>query len=178
MKRRLLLALVCFGLTLPALAQSGDDAPATREDIQRYLSVVHSQKMMQQMVDAMSKPMHQMIHDEFVKDQDTLAPDFEARMNQMMDEMLKDAPWDKIQNAMIPVYQKHFTHGDVRALIAFYSTPTGQKILNEMPAIMSDAMQSMIPIMQQYTENVTRRMQDAIAQSLKQSQANRSTTRN
>ena len=178
MKRRLLLALVCFALTLPALAQSGDDVPATREDIQRYLSVVHSQKMMQQMVDAMSKPMHQMIHDEFVKDQDTLAPDFEARMNQMMDDMLKDAPWDKIQNAMIPVYQKHFTHGDVRALIAFYSTPTGQKILNEMPAIMSDAMQSMIPIMQQYTENVTRRMQDAMAQSLKQSQANRSTTRN
>src|SRR6516225_4374501 len=42
MKRHLLLALLCLGLSLPALAQS--DAPATREDIQRYLDAVHSQR--------------------------------------------------------------------------------------------------------------------------------------
>jgi hypothetical protein len=178
MKHHLLLVLLCLGLSLPALAQS--DAPATRQDIQRYLDAVHSQKMIQQMVDAMSKPMHQMIHDEFIKDQDKLPPDFEAKMNQQMDEMLKDAPWDKILDAMIPVYQKHFTQGDVNALIAFYSSPTGQKILNDMPAILSDSMQSVMPIMRQHIDTVTRRMQDEIAESLKQMQVapQRSTTRN
>jgi hypothetical protein len=81
---------------------------------------------------------------------------------------------------MIPVYQKHFTQGDVNALIAFYSSPTGQKILNDMPAIMSDSMQSVMPIMRQHIDTVTRRMQDEIAESLKQMQAapKRSTTRN
>lgn len=33
--------------------------------------------------------------------------------------------------AMVTVYQKHFTKSDVEALIGFYSSPTGQKMLRE-----------------------------------------------
>src|SRR5215470_12134902 len=105
----LLLALCTSGLA----QQSSDNAPATKEDIQRYLDVMHSHDMMKQMVDAMTKPMHQMVHDQFMKDKDKLPPDFEARMNKMMDDMFQEMPWDEMMKAMIPAYQKHLTRGDV-----------------------------------------------------------------
>lgn len=36
-----------------------------------------------------------MIHDHFEKNRVKLPPDFEARMNQIMDDMLNNLPWMK-----------------------------------------------------------------------------------
>src|SRR5439155_13694987 len=54
--------------------------------------------------------------------------------------ILMSMPFDEMMDAMVPTYQKHFTRGELDALTAFYSSPTGQKILREMPAIMSEAI--------------------------------------
>lgn len=84
--------------------------------------------------------------------------------------------------AMVPVYQKHFTKGDIDNLVAFYSSPTGEKILREMPSVMADAMQSITPIISQQVETVKRRLQketdDMIAQSKKQPHASAPATNN
>ena len=160
----LVLALLCARIGWAR--QSAADAPATKEDVQRYLDVIHSREMMTQMVDAMIKPMHQMIHEQFLKDKDKLPPDFEARMNKMMDDSMKSFPWDEMMQAMVPVYQKHFTKGDIDAIVAFYSAPTGQKMLKEMPAMMSEAMQSMMPIMRKQMDAMTERIQQEVAQML------------
>jgi len=59
MKRIFLALAVCLFFAMTGVAQqSPADAPATREDVQRYLDVMHSREMMGQMVEAMSKPMH------------------------------------------------------------------------------------------------------------------------
>ena len=159
-----------FAAISTALAQTNDpNAPATREDIEHYLSVMHSHEMMTQMMDAMIKPMHQMVHEQFLKDKDKLPADFEEKTTKMMDDMLKSMPLDEMMQAMVPVYQKHLTKGDVDALIAFYSSPTGQKMLREMPAILAEAMQSSMPIMQKYMETVKQRVEDNVAEALKQS---------
>jgi hypothetical protein len=92
-------------------------------------------------------------------------------MNKRMDDMLKSFPWDEMLDAMVPVYQKHFTKGDVDALVAFYSGPTGQKLLNEMPAIMGEAMQAMMPLMQKNIDGMNKHLQDEIAEIIKQSDA-------
>jgi hypothetical protein len=65
---------------------------------------------------------------------------------------------------MITVYQKHWTKGDVDNMIAFYSTPTGQKILTEMPQTMAEAMQAMRPVMQKHTEEMKQRLEQQVAQ--------------
>ncbi|HEV2197378.1 MAG TPA: DUF2059 domain-containing protein [Candidatus Acidoferrum sp.] len=109
---------------------------------------MHSREMMAKIVDAMSAPMHKMLHEQFLKDKDKLPPDFEERTAKMIDDGMKSFPWDEMLDSMVPVYQKHFTKGDVSVLIAFYGTPTGQKLLREMPAIMQEAMESMMPLMQ------------------------------
>jgi hypothetical protein len=169
MKRILLAVVLCLSTAMIGFAQTASDAPATKEDVQKYLEVMHSREMMTQMVDAMSKPMHKMMHEQYLKNQDKLPPDFEARMNKMMDEWMKATPWDEMLQSMVPVYQKHFTKGDISALTAFYATPTGQKVLRELPAITAEAMQSMMPLLQKQMEGMNQRAQQEVAQMIKDS---------
>lgn len=170
MKRILLAAIFCLATSLAGIAQqAASDAPATKEDVQKYLEVMNSRKMLLQMVDAMSKPMHQMIHEQYLKDKDKLPADFEARMNKILDDSMKAFPWDEMLQSMVPVYQKHFTKGDVDALIAFYGTPTGQKVLRELPAITAEAMQSMMPLLRKQIEAMNERVQLEVAQMMKDS---------
>lgn len=170
MKRFLISAILCFAFCGGALAQQTDpDAPATAAEIQTYLNTINSHDMMKQMMAAMAKPLHQMVHDQYAKDKDKLPADFEVQMNKMMDDMLAGMPMDEMVQAMVPVYQKHFTKRDVDDLIAFYSSPVGQKVLKEMPAIMGEAMQSMMPIMNRYTESMKQRLDEQTAELMKQS---------
>jgi hypothetical protein len=172
MKRLVFLTIVLLcGSSTGFARQDPADSPATKEDIQRYLEVTQSREMMLKMIDAMTKPVHQMIHDQYERDKDKLPADFEARSNKVIDDYLKKFPWDEIVQAMVPVYQKHLTKGDVEHLVAFYSSPTGQKLLREMPAITSEAMQVMMPLMRQRMDAMTRDVQQQIAEMSKEPEA-------
>lgn len=159
--RRLLIVLASFALATCCFAQNADE-PASKDEVIGLLQTMHSHDMMQRSMEAMLKPMHQMYHDRFMKDKDKLPPDFEARMSKMTDDMMKNMPFDEITQAMIPVYQKHFTSGDIAALNSFYSSPVGQKFLQETPAITGETMQTMVPIMRSYSEQWERRMQQEL----------------
>jgi uncharacterized protein len=168
-KRFLVAAILCVGFSWTGLAQSAADAPASKEDVERYFEATHSHDMMLKMMDAMSKPMHQTMHDQCAKDKDNLPADCEARMNKTMDDMMKQLPFDEMMQAMVPAYEKHFTKGDMDALVAFYSAPTGQKVLQELPAVMAEAMQSMMPIMRKSVDKMTERAEQEVAQMRKDS---------
>ena len=165
----LILGLLCSAATWAQ--QTAADAPATKEDIQRYFDLIHSHEMLAQMVDAMAKPMHQMIHEEFTKDKDKLPADFEAHMDKKMDDMMKSFPWDEMLQSMVPVYQKHLTKGDIDALVVFYSSPTGQKLMRELPAMTAEGMQVMMPLIQKQIDGMNERLQQEVAQMLKDSKA-------
>src|ERR1700676_1921932 len=121
MKRFVLATVVLLCASSIGFArQDAADSPATKEDVQRYLEVMQSREMMTRMIDAMMKPMHQMMHEQYEKDKDKLPADFEARRKKSLEIYLKKFPWDEIVQAMVPVYQKHLTKGDVDHLVAFY----------------------------------------------------------
>jgi hypothetical protein len=171
MKRWLAFALLClaFGWTVPA-QEANPDAPASKEDVERYLDSMHYHDMMKQMMEAMTKPMHQMVHEQFLKQQDKLPPDFEAAMERDIDGMLDDMPMDEMMQAMVPIYQKHFTKGDIDALVAFYSSQTGQKMLRELPTITAEAMGAMMPIMQEHIKVMQQRIQQDVQNEIEKSQ--------
>ena len=144
------------------------DAPATKEDVEAYLAVMHYKELVANVMAAMVKPMHQMMHEQYLKNKDKLPPDFETRMNKQMDDMMKSMPFDEMMEAMVPSYQKHFTKGDMDALTTFYGSSTGQKILKELPAITAESMQNMMPIMQKYTNDLQKQLQQQVAGMLQQ----------
>lgn len=167
--RTALWVLVCtMALGTAAISQTPDDNnPATKEDVEEYLQTMHSHDMMKQMIQAMSAPMHKLVHEQFEKDRDKLPADFEMRMQKIMDDYMNQIPFDEMMQSMVPAYQKHFSKGDIHALISFYSSPTGQKVLRELPAIMAEAMDAMVPIMRKQIEQMNERMQREVADMLK-----------
>ncbi len=170
MKRLLIAAILCLAFSFTAYAQESDPTPASREDIQTYFEVVHSHDQMKRTMEAMLGPMHQMVHGQFLKMRDKVPADFEERMNKIMDDMLKNMPMDEISQAMIPAYQKHFTKGDINVMLAFYSSPTGQKLLRELPAIAAEGMSSAMPIMQRHIDEMQDKIQKEIDGMMQESE--------
>jgi hypothetical protein len=169
MKRSALYLLVSLLFASVSLAQqNAADTPASKEDVERYMETLHQRELVSSMMVTMKQQMHQ-IAAEQVKKQPSLPSDFVARMDRMFDDMLKNFPVDEILQAEVSVYQKHFTRGDIDALIAFYSTPTGQKFLRELPAITSEAMQAASPVIQRMMTKAMERVQDEVAQAQKTS---------
>jgi len=80
-------------------------------------------------------------------------------------------PFDDLMAASAPVYAKHFTKGDVDALVAFYSSPTGEKFVTEMPAISAEAMQSQFPIIQKYMDHMRQELDAQVAQMQKETES-------
>lgn len=168
MKRSALLLIACLLLGSVSFAQQNPaDAPASKADIEKYLDVLHTRDLMKTMLDAMSKQMHQMIAEQLKKDP-AMTPEMQGRVNKMMDDIIKGMPIDDLIDAMIPVYQKHFTKGNVDVLLAFYSTPTGQKLIQELPAITTEAMQAVMPISQRMMATAMQRAKDELAQMQKE----------
>ena len=110
------------------------------------------------------------------KQADSLTPKGVSQLQSMMDDMIediyKDYPIEAIMQDMIPVYQKHLTESDVNDLIAFYSSPVGQKILRELPTIISETMQvssaRLQPVMEEAANRLKQKMEQMIEEGQKQ----------
>jgi hypothetical protein len=76
------------------------------------------------------------LEDALIKDMETMGKRFQARLLEKLD---YGAMIDEIA---IEVYDRNFTLEEVKDLITFYKTPTGQKLLKLLPAIMRETMQA------------------------------------
>jgi uncharacterized protein len=163
--KHLLVALLCLVCSAPALAQSGDE-PATRDDVILYFRTMHSFDMMQKVVRVQMEAMQQLGREQLVK-AGKLPANYDEPAKKTLDEALKAMPFDEITEAMIPTYQKHFTRSDVQAMNAFYSSPVGQKVLQELPAVMQDGLQDAMPILNKYVSDFKERMKSETGQTKK-----------
>jgi uncharacterized protein len=156
--KHLLIAIACIVFSAAGVAQTGND-PASRDDVILLLQTMHSHDFMQKMMAAQSSSMRELLHDQIMKDKGAVPADFETRFTKVMDDMIKGMPADEIMEAMIPSYQKHFTHNDIGAMNVFYSSPVGQKVLEQLPAVMQEGMQAALPVMSKYLSEWKERMQ-------------------
>jgi hypothetical protein len=53
--------------------------------------------------------------------------------------------------------------------VAFYSTPTGQKLMRELPEITAEAMQTAMPLLRKNIETMNQRVQEEVAAMVKES---------
>jgi len=145
----LLIALACLAFTVSSVAQSTDE-PASRDDVILYLRTMHSHDMFKRVMEVQSQSMQQLFRDQILQDKGSVPPDFNQHLQKMIDGLLKNMPIDEITQAMIPTYQKHFRKNDIEAMNAFYSSPVGQKVIEELPVVMQEGMQAAMPILTNY----------------------------
>jgi len=61
---------------------------------------------------------------------------------------------DELYNQVVPLYARHFTQEDVKALTAFYRSPAGKKSLEVMPVLMGESAQAAQKIMQERAKRI------------------------
>lgn len=169
---RKILVILLFGIAVFA-QQAAVDGPASREDILQLFSVMNINQQMRTIMDSMMKQQKSLIHQTARRKDPNVTEQELARLDRMMDETIKDFPIEGILDDMVPVYQKHLTKADVSAMSGFYSSATGQKLLREMPAMTSEAMQASYGRLQKQMETMT----DRIDKAMKEDQQQKSPTK-
>lgn len=152
MKRILACALLAAALAGPARAQTpSPDAIAAATE----LSMLMSDDTVGQMSAALTAQIWPNIERQLGPKVDaaTLAElrgEFEQSLSSFTAQVMRDSP---------AVYARHFTADELRAMLAFYKSPVGQKALHTMPAVMSELGQQMAPQMQAFQEDLHNKME-------------------
>jgi hypothetical protein len=118
---------------------------ASKEDVKKLFDVMASREQMAQMMQQMFTQMRNLNREQLKKRHPDLSDAELARRDRESEDLIKNFPMDEMLNDMIPIYQRHFTKSDIDALIAFYSSPAGQKFLHETPAVTAETMRAVYP---------------------------------
>lgn len=160
--KTLWIAILCVACSNVALTQTPSNEPPSSDDIILYLRTMHSHDMMERVMEAQAESMRQLLRDQIVKQKGSVPPDFDSEYKNAMDDLIKNMPADEIVQAMIPAYQQHFTKADIDAMNTFYSSPVGQKVLQELPEVMREGMQAAMPILSTYIDEWKERMKSQL----------------
>jgi hypothetical protein len=140
------------------------DTVPSKDDVMRFMDLMHLRAQMEQLLDGMKKGMKAGAEAGFKQKIPDATPEQLAKLDFITEAVFKDFPIDEIIGAMVPIYQKHLTKSDLEAVIAFYSSPVGQKLLKEQPAMMAEGMQAGQDIMMRKLPDIQERLKTKVAQ--------------
>lgn len=130
MKRLIVTTLALTFLSVgSATAQPppAEDAAAKRQDIQKLLETTGAAKLGIQVVTQMLT---------MFKQQHPDVPET------VWDEFMREFNAESLMDLVIPIYEKHLTHEDIKGLIAFNESPLGRKVNSVMPTVMQESMEA------------------------------------
>jgi hypothetical protein len=132
----------------------------SKEDVQKLFDVMASREQMRQMMQQVFAQMRSLNREQVRKRRPDVSEEELARIDRESEEVIKNFPLDAMLSDMIPIYQHHFAKSDIDALIAFYSSPAGQKFLHEMPAVTSETMRAVYPRIQAEVDAALKRAEE------------------
>lgn len=123
--RRIMVALAFCALAItPLPAAEAPEAPAPIDPAEELMHMLHLDVVMNQFLETMLKAQ--------IQANPKLA-DFE---DVMRDFMTKYLSFEGLKPDMIRLYKEHFTDTELREMISFYRTQTGQKCVDQMPSLL------------------------------------------
>jgi hypothetical protein len=115
---------------------------ATEEQVLKLLDMLQIRDNLQITLDAMRRQM-QHGSEEMLREKIAQPTADQIRaVDKIVDEEFAHISMDDLVRDVVPIYQRHLTKSDVAALIAFYSSPVGQKLRREQPAMMRESMEA------------------------------------
>jgi hypothetical protein len=160
--KRILLAIslvACSGFFDASRGQT-PVAPAKAENIRRLLEITGSHNLGQQMIDQMMEVLRKSLPDRYpVSVRDKILSIYE-------EEMHKGFTVEKVNAAIIPIYDKYLTADELIALIAFYETPLGKKVVGTLPQIFSEASAAGELLGQRVQERAAERIKTEVAPTI------------
>jgi hypothetical protein len=172
MKSLCALAFVALVLAGPVRSQQKPDAstvsnlPPTTTQVVKFMEVMQVRQRIQGAVKTEQDQMRTVVHNMFHKALPDATPAEKAAFEEIVasefDKMFSDYPLEDVLRDMVPIYQSHFSESDLEQVLAFYTSPIGQKVLQEIPAITAEAarvsMARLQPKIDKVMENVSTRI--------------------
>lgn len=157
MKKIYFVAFLCFSLfSINGYAQT------KQESIKTLFSVMKQDSLMDKMMNGVIPSLVAQMSSQYAtKDPASKAKIIEATKvgmeasKTMLKKMLADG-------GMVAIYDKYFSQDEINDFIAFYKSPSGQKLLKEMPSITEDNMLMMQKYMPELQKEIKTKMDEIL----------------
>lgn len=135
--RTLLTIIAAAVLSLGPCQAAADEAltPQKRADIERLLEMTEALALGQQMSSLMVAQFTSVIRQANPNIPKELLDTLPGIVNSVIDDHVAT-----LKNAIIPIYHKHFSHNELKQMIAFYETDLGRKTIRVMPMLVQESM--------------------------------------
>src|SRR5579864_4547054 len=146
--------------------------PPSREQVLKLFDIMQITQSVDMMISA-SKQQSQEMADQMINERlpnitEAQRKEFHAKVDDVMREALGPEALKEMLAATVPVYQKHLTKGDLDAMMAFYSSPVGQKILHEQPAMVKESMEASANIQQRIARIMYQKIDERVEEMVEQ----------
>ena len=136
--------------------------PPTVAQVMKFFEVMHIKDQMQVMLQTQQKQFDVMMGEMLKKYLPNATAEQQEKFKKLTTDAINDLttnyPIDDVLRDMIPVYQAHLTEADLDQVIAFYSSPTGQRLLKELPAMTQEAMRVSFTRLQPEIDKLMKKM--------------------
>lgn len=159
MKRALsTLAIVLLFLSATSYTAAEEMSPEKSADIERLLEITGALDIGKQMSGVFVTQMSDAVA--------ARRPDLPPKLFDVIKEEINkliDENFPVFVALITPIYDKHFTHDEIKGLLAFYQTELGRKTIQVMPALMQEGMS----VGQQWGQALVPEIQKRVLERLK-----------
>jgi len=170
MRKLATILIMVWTFSFVAVAQStpADGTAPSKEEVLKFLDILRVKSQLTLYFDGVAKQAKLGAEEGFKRKVPDATPAQLADVDSFAEKLFQGMPIDEMIDAMVPIYQRHLSHEDIEAILAFYSSPVGQKLLREQPAMMQEGMKvggeigrrRLETMMQQMDEFITKMAQD------------------
>ena len=170
MRKLATILVMVWTFSFVAVAQStpADGSTPSKEEVLKFLDILRVKTQLSLYFDGVSKQAKLGAEEGFKHKVPDATPAQLADVDNFAEKLFEGMPIDEMVDAMVPIYQRHLSREDIEAILAFYSSPVGQKLLREQPAMMQEGMKvggeigrrRIETMMQQMDEFITKLAQD------------------
>lgn len=138
MRIRAFAIILLASLALGSARAAPQIDPAKEADIRRLMELTGTRDLGVQMTRQMGEQFRQILSPVPAGDPEA-RQDMERFLDRMVEKLVARARTGELTNLMVPIYDKHLTHEEIKGLIAFYESPLGHKVIQVLPQIMHEA---------------------------------------
>jgi hypothetical protein len=156
LKSLTLLVLITVALSFGVAAKEDPHRAAVEE----LLVLIKQDQLIEQMYPQMKQlAMQQLRQADIPAEQ---SPLIEKYLDQLFVAMQEEMSWDKMKDELVQLYMSVYTEQEIRDLITFYRSSTGQKMIEKIPLLMEQS----IVITQKHTQAMMPKIQKIIQEMI------------
>ncbi len=111
--------------------------PQTAADIRYLIKITGAKNVMSQTFNSLIALLKDMLLDKMRPGENR-----EKIVNRFIELMEDRVSSDDVDDLLIPVYAKHFSHDDIKSMIAFFDSPPGRRFVQESPVYLRDVQEA------------------------------------